>query len=94
MHNHHIEEMVDAVVESFINKGMLRKTVTSVLKDYWDDKIALVWDTDDVKTIAKENGRRLNKEQAKEVLASVLDNHDAAVGVNWDVLYYNLPEKK
>jgi len=103
MYNHHIDDMVDAITESidnnidaisngFINKKVLRKTVRKALQDYWDDKIALVWNTKDVIDVAIKNGRLINEEQAKEVLGSVLDNHDANVGVNWDVLFQNLPQ--
>lgn len=46
------------------------------------ETIAIFWHLQDVISIRPD----LTLEQAAAVLQSVLDNHDAAIGVNWDVL--------
>ena len=44
-------------------------------------KIALVWSIEDVKSL-----RVVSDDEAFEVLLSVEHNHDAGIGVNWDVI--------
>ena len=48
-----------------------------------DDTIALHWTTDDVIHTCDQI---TTKEQAREVLGKVLDDHDANYGVCWDTL--------
>ena len=45
-------------------------------------QIAIVWSIEDVKSVRKD----LSDEQAIKVLKFVENNHDANIGVNWDVL--------
>lgn len=47
-----------------------------------NSQIAVVWSIDDVHTVRKD----LSPEQAMDVLKLVESDHDANVGVNWDVL--------
>lgn len=51
------------------------------MRAYWTDRIALVWETDDV---AGECPGLT--EEARAVLERVLAKQDASVGVNWDVI--------
>lgn len=46
--------------------------------------IDIRWTTDDVAAVRPD----LTEEQAADVLAYVLDNHDANLGVTWDTLSY------
>ena len=46
------------------------------------DKIQIVWTTEDVLQVRPD----LNKRQAREVLAKVKENHDAHIGVCWEVI--------
>lgn len=49
--------------------------------------IAVPWHTDDVIINAKERGLGdITKEQALEILHAIRDNHDAGIGINWEVL--------
>ncbi len=51
-------------------------------KESRDLSIAVVWHIEDVLQVRPD----LNKNQAWEVLRSVKRNHDANVGINWEVL--------
>jgi hypothetical protein len=44
--------------------------------------ISIVWYIDDVQSVRPD----LSDEQAWEVLLAAKDNHDASLGINWDVL--------
>lgn len=45
-------------------------------------KISIIWDTQDVWEVRSD----LTEEQANEVLKAADRNHDANIGINWDVL--------
>jgi hypothetical protein len=47
-----------------------------------NDTVAKIWHVDDVFSI----NPKLNREQARLVLKMAIDNHDANIGINWDVL--------
>lgn len=57
------------------------------------EQISIIWSVDDVLSVAP----KLDRDEAMEVLETVLDRHDANIGVNWDVLAINaehlFPEK-
>jgi hypothetical protein len=46
------------------------------------DEIAILWHIDDVKSIADD----LTNEECREVLRRAKRNHDANIGINWEVL--------
>ena len=46
--------------------------------------ITITWEIEDVKSLDSE----LTDEQAWEILLLVDKNHDANIGINWDVLEY------
>jgi hypothetical protein len=47
-----------------------------------NDSITITWHIDDLEDIAP----KLTKNQRRAVLAMVKKEHDASIGVNWDVL--------
>jgi len=53
-------------------------------KDY--KTITITWHIDDVFCRAKEKGINITEEQAIEILQNIKHNHDATIGVNWDVI--------
>ena len=59
------------------------------------DKIEIIWDVDDV----MQECRWLTRDQALEVLHDLKANHDATIGINWDVIrdtvavFYPKPEE-
>jgi hypothetical protein len=46
------------------------------------NSISVMWHIDDIKTIRPD----LNNSESMQVLEFVRDNHDASIGINWDVL--------
>ena len=47
-----------------------------------NDQITITWHIDDVLTVDD----TLTKSQAKQVLYLLKHNHDANIGINWDVI--------
>jgi hypothetical protein len=54
------------------------------------DEITIVWGIDDVRSIAED----LTDDQCREVLQMAKNNHDANVGINWEVLEQYVEEVK
>ena len=50
------------------------------------DHIDIRWTVDDVSMRCAEVGIALDGRQKRQVLIRIRDNHDATVGVNWDVI--------
>jgi hypothetical protein len=50
-----------------------------------EGQIAIIWSVKDV----MQECDWLTEEQALEVLHNIDHNHDATIGINWDVIYYN-----
>jgi hypothetical protein len=48
--------------------------------------IAIKWSTEDVLWQADNLDIELTKEQAEDILESLGENHDASIGINWDVI--------
>jgi len=70
--------------EDFIN---LINQLPSNIQDFdTDTTIGAFWGIDDVIFRAEEIGFTLDYIQAKEVLGNTKRNHDASIGINWDVL--------
>jgi len=53
-------------------------------------QISVVWCTDDVIQTAKEKGIELTEEQISDVLSLMQSEHDATIGINWDVIDYHI----
>ena len=57
------------------------------------DEITIKWCVDDVVMLAEQKGYAVpTLEQAREVLSLAKQNHDASVGISWDVLEVYLEE--
>ena len=68
--------------------GVDAQAVAAVLKEYWKDQIAYVWDIEDVQA----QRPSLTDDQARKVLDRVMDTHDANYGINWEILDVNINE--
>jgi len=51
-----------------------------------DDEIAVIWSVEDVMMECD----WLTKDQALEVLHDIDHNHDATIGINWEVIHHNV----
>lgn len=60
------------------------------------DFIDIRWHIDDVKILDSdredESTPSLTDEQCRKVLQAALNNHDATIGINWDVLQYHIQQ--
>ena len=97
MNEHHLTEMAEAAANRVMPRfsddpdwDKLRVQLSSEIKQgllrCWEDKIALTWSINDVRTAVAERGRKITKEQARGVLNLTQENHEASLGVNWDTL--------
>jgi hypothetical protein len=55
---------------------------TTVLAAFWSDKVAHIWNVEDVLSDRPD----LSREQALEVLDQIDDDLGCSVGITWDVL--------
>ena len=54
--------------------------------------INIIWSVEDVIQRAKQENINLTETQALEILEDAKDNHDATIGINWDVLDYHIED--
>ena len=54
-----------------------------LLTDYWADRIALVWTTNDVHRAANEVRTVLTEQQARTILLTLHDNYRPQYGLEW-----------
>ncbi len=91
MYKHHIQEMASSLVKAGLTTD--QKQVELVLSQYWADKVAVVWSTDDVHSIQDDFDEdnltsSLSEKQAQSVLQKALEKHDAEQGITWESLRY------
>lgn len=86
MHNYYITEMVQALHGLNLAKPAQRIEALKRLQAYWEDKVAFTWTAADIAQIAKTHGRPFSRLQLRSVMDRLLDDHDAAIGVNWTVI--------
>jgi hypothetical protein len=89
MDDHVIEEMADAISTELRvpNEDVLR-----ILHRYWEDKIAPVWQVDDLLHAALNAGTPITKDDALAVLKDLFEGHDAELGITWITLEVALQE--
>jgi len=89
MNDHVIEEMADAIASELHipNEDVLR-----ILHRYWQDKIAPLWQVDDLLESALNAGKPITRDDAVEVLKDLFEGHDAELGITWTTLEVGLQE--
>jgi len=89
MNDHVIEEMASAIsTELHIpNEDVLR-----ILHHFWQDKIAPIWQVDDLLETALNAGIPITKDDAVAVLKDLFEGHDAELGITWATLEVALQE--
>ena len=85
MYDHEIKEMREVLVKAGVLKPKEKKFI-AIMQEYWSDKTAIVWNTDDVHFAVNQNHEVVSEEVARNALQSVLHKHDASIGVSWDTL--------
>jgi hypothetical protein len=80
-------------MDSFIIKAMVevlkpvlknRVRAEKLLDRFWQDKMALVWDTEDVHTAANETEVALSNEETIKVLQELHRCHNKQYGLRWE----------
>jgi len=94
MYKHLIAEMVEALVDFGAVKSEDTSLATAAIGSVWVDRAANVWDIHDVWRVAEEAGVSLTVEEARAILHDTVENQDASVGVNWDVIEDNITWRK
>lgn len=77
--NQLIAELLQHLRPSLRSVGKARQLLT----DYWADKIALVWTTNDVHRAANEVRTVLTEQQARTILLTLHANYRAQYGLEW-----------
>lgn len=55
-----------------------------------DDHISILWNVEDVQTQAAARSLKLTKEECRQVLDACLNQHDANIGISWDILDHHI----
>lgn len=89
MNDYVLEEMASAIASELHvpNEEALR-----ILRRYWQDKIAPLWQVEDLLNVALNVGKPITKEDAIEVLKDLFEGHDAELGITWTTLEVALQE--
>jgi len=82
MHHYVIKSMVSALKPVVKNP----KRAEQIMENFWKDKIALVWDTEDVFTAANEREMALTKLEAITILQDLFKHYDRQLGLRWSDL--------
>jgi hypothetical protein len=82
MHDYIIEDMVRKLRPVLKDKAKAQKILTR----YWRDKMALVWDVEDVHKAANELEVALTEKEAISLLQTLLNQHNAQYGIKWEDL--------
>lgn len=91
MYDHHLHAMAASLVEAGLATDC--QQVELVLAQYWADKVAVIWTTDDVHSIQDDYDEdtfssSLSEEQAVNVLLEAFNSHDAEQGITWESLRF------
>ncbi len=80
MHAHIITQMLRTLRPVLRDNNRAKQ----ILEKYWSDKIALIWELDDVFRAANEKELALTKEEAKKILRELHDHHNKQYGIRWE----------
>jgi hypothetical protein len=89
MYDHFLEEMADAIAKEL---HIDNNDVLSILSRYWQDKIAHVWQVEDVLESARRAEKPITHADAQTILHQVFDHLDSDMGITWTTLDVALEE--
>lgn len=74
--------------EELIHENQLLKMEIDLIKNEFEQykRESIKWSWEDIYYPAGEQGYKCSKEQAQEILEDMIDNHDAELGINWNVV--------
>ena len=79
MHHFIIQSMVQALKPVLKDKDRAE----AILERFWTDKMALVWDTEDVHRAANEIEIVLTEKEASKLLEDLHQHHNPQYGLQW-----------
>ena len=82
MYKHEQKSIIDYLVKGGFILEENKLSAFDYFSKYWDDKIAIIWTTEDVKEV----NDKLTEEECQDVLSSILDSRDANYGISWDTI--------
>ncbi len=83
MYDYILEEMAEAIAREF---RIDNNNVLGVLSRYWQDKIAHVWQVDDMLECARRAGMPITRTDAAGLLHNAFAHHDSSLGISWTSL--------
>jgi hypothetical protein len=83
MYDHILEEMAVAIATEF---HLDHNAVLRILGRYWQDKIAHVWQVEDVLECAYRAEKAITRIDAQTILDQVFENLDSDLGITWQTL--------
>lgn len=94
MYNCTIDDMAAFLVERGVIGEEKEFKAAEALCRFWEGKIAIVWTRDDVEQVIKQIYEdqknlvepKLEIEELDEILDMVFHQHDASIGISWDIL--------
>lgn len=89
MRERYIEGMVRRLSPILKDKSKAHR----ILKNYWSDKMALVWDTEDVYRAANEREVALTRKEAIQVLQDLHTHHNHQLGIKWEDVTAQIEDK-
>ena len=89
MYDYMLEEMADAIAREL---HVDNNSVLSILSRYWQDKVAQVWQVDDLLERACKAGKAITRSDAADLLQTVFNHYDSDTGINWTFLDVELQE--
>ncbi len=89
MNDHVIEEMAETIAKEL---HVDHNDVLHVLHRYWEDKIAALWQVDEILGTALNIGKPITKTDAVNVLKDLFEGHDPELGITWTTLEVALQE--
>jgi len=92
MYEHTIIAMIDSLVKDNVIPKAKRDDAIRSLSAYWDDKMAVVWCTNDVIERGKEKGINITEERAVEIIKEMHHRHDCEYGITWNTIDFYLTE--
>ena len=105
MYEHDLKEMAENLEEAgllipVLEPEMAVKQAVECMQKSWEDKIAIVWCVEDVKTMTTTaedmdtSDSWMTDEEAMTILRYMRRKHDAEIGINWTVIQHYVDELK
>jgi hypothetical protein len=86
VYQHHLGGMLKALLP--VLKSQRKAEI--ILERYWRNRIALVWEIQDVHRAANEKSTALTNKEAREILQDFHEHHNAQYGLQWEDLYESI----